>query len=108
MAADLLDQAITRPEALGAAPFLERARRERAGCGLSPHRGGFAHQLTPAEVAVAALVAAGRTNREVASELVLSIKTIESHLGRIYTKLGVRSRVELANLWSARDPDPLA
>ena len=98
-AAELLDQAIERLEVLGARPFLERARRERDACGLAPQPAGAAHHLTRAEASVAGLVAGGRTNREVAAELVLSIKTVESHLGRIYTKLGVRSRVELANSW---------
>ena len=41
------------------------------------------------------LVAAGRTNREVAEQLVLSARTIEAHLRNVYGKLGVRSRVEL-------------
>ena len=42
------------------------------------------------------LVAAGKANKEVAASLFLSEKTIEHHLSRIYAKLGVRSRVELA------------
>jgi DNA-binding NarL/FixJ family response regulator len=50
---------------------------------------------------VAHLVAGGATNREVATELVLSVKTIEHHLGRIYRKLGIRSRTELAALLAA-------
>jgi DNA-binding NarL/FixJ family response regulator len=45
---------------------------------------------------IAELVAAGRTNREVAAQLVLSEKTIESHLRNVFAKLGVSSRVELA------------
>jgi DNA-binding CsgD family transcriptional regulator len=52
--------------------------------------------LTPAERRVADLVAAGRTNREVAAALFLGERTIASHLTRIYAKLGVRSRTELA------------
>ncbi len=52
--------------------------------------------LTAREREIAELVAAGRTNREVAEQLVLSTKTIEAHLRNIYAKLGVRSRVELA------------
>ena len=52
--------------------------------------------LTDREREIATLVAAGRTNREVAEQLVLSPKTIEAHLRNIYAKLGVRSRVELA------------
>jgi DNA-binding CsgD family transcriptional regulator len=52
--------------------------------------------LTAREREIAELVADGRTNREVAEQLVLSAKTIEAHLRNIYAKLGVRSRVELA------------
>ena len=53
--------------------------------------------LTPAELDVAALV--GRcTNRELAARLGVSNKTVEAHLSRIYRKLGVRSRTELALL----------
>jgi DNA-binding NarL/FixJ family response regulator len=48
------------------------------------------------EQAVAALVVAGRSNREVGAELYLSTKAIEYHLGNIFTKLGVRSRHQLA------------
>ena len=51
--------------------------------------------LTAREREIAALVAAGRTNREVAAQLVLSPRTIEAHLRNIYGKLDVRSRVEL-------------
>jgi DNA-binding CsgD family transcriptional regulator len=52
--------------------------------------------LTAREQEIADLVAAGRTNREIAEQLVLSTRTIEAHLRNIYAKLGVRSRVELA------------
>jgi DNA-binding NarL/FixJ family response regulator len=52
--------------------------------------------LTGREREIAVLIAAGRTNREVAEQLVLSPRTIEAHLRNIYGKLGVRSRVELA------------
>jgi len=51
--------------------------------------------LTAREREIAELVAAGRTNREVAAQLVLSERTIEAHLRNVYAKLGVRSRVEL-------------
>ena len=52
--------------------------------------------LTERERDIAGLVAAGKSNKEVAASLFLSEKTIEHHLSRIYAKLGVRSRVELA------------
>jgi DNA-binding CsgD family transcriptional regulator len=46
-------------------------------------------------------VAVGQTNREVAATLFMSVRTVESHLGRIYRKLGIRSRTELAARASA-------
>ena len=52
------------------------------------------------------LVAGGATNREAGAALFLSPKTIEAHLGRVYRKLHVRSRTELAALL-ARDASPL-
>lgn len=48
----------------------------------------------------------GRTNREVAAELVISAKTVEHHLSRIYAKLGVRSRTDLAALLLGGDAAP--
>jgi DNA-binding CsgD family transcriptional regulator len=51
--------------------------------------------LSPAERRVVELVAAGRTNREVAAELFLGERTVEKHLSNVYAKLGVRSRTEL-------------
>jgi DNA-binding CsgD family transcriptional regulator len=59
--------------------------------------------LTAREHEIAELVAAGRTTREIAQELVLSPRTIEAHLRNIYAKLGVRSRVELTRR-HARSP----
>jgi DNA-binding NarL/FixJ family response regulator len=55
-----------------------------------------ADELTRVERRVAALVAGGRKNREVAQELFLTVATVEAHLTRIYRKLGIRSRSELA------------
>ena len=52
--------------------------------------------LTEREQQVAALVVDRRTNPEIAAELFLSLKTVESHLRNIFRKLGVSSRVELA------------
>ena len=57
---------------------------------------GALASLTAREREIATLVAAGRSNREVAEQLVLSARTIDAHLRNVYTKLAVRSRVELA------------
>ncbi len=51
--------------------------------------------LTPAEQAVARLVATGRSNRQTTAEPFVSVKTVEFHLGHIYGKLGIRSRTDL-------------
>jgi DNA-binding NarL/FixJ family response regulator len=93
-----------RFEGLRAAPWLEQVERERAALGLRPTRRAapVGAELTPQEQAVAQLVARGLTNREVGAELVVSAKTVEHHLSRIYVKLGLRSRTELARAL----PDP--
>ena len=62
-------------------------------------RGARGHaELTPEEEAVTSLVVQGLSNHEVAAELYVSPKTVQYHLTRIYAKLGVRSRAELAAL----------
>ena len=77
---------------LGTPIQAEQARLELASLGGRTASG----ELTPTELRIAALVGAGRTNSEVASALFLSVRTVESHLGRIYRKLGLRSRTELS------------
>ena len=101
-AAQALQAALETLTGLGAVPLLERCARELAACGTArtagcppspPDRGPV---LTSQELAVARLAASGLTNRQVARELLLSVKTVEYHLGHAYTKLGISSRVELA------------
>src|SRR5690606_11399494 len=53
--------------------------------------------LSRREREIAGLVADGRASREVADELIIGVRTVESHLARVYAKLGVRSRHELAD-----------
>jgi DNA-binding CsgD family transcriptional regulator len=82
---------------LDARPDLERCERELAACGLRPGRRKERDtaRLTPQELAVARLVAAGLSNRQAARELVVSVKTVEYHLGNVYAKLQVTSRGQL-------------
>lgn len=84
---------------LGARTFVDRCDRELKAGGVHQLRGARRFtELTPQEESVASLVAQGHSNREVAAELYISPKTVQYHLTRIYTKLGVRSRSELAAL----------
>ena len=88
-----LETALARFDALGAPLWADRARAELARIG---GRAASPSDLTPAEARVAALVAEGRTNKEVAAKLFISVHTVEAALTRVYSKLGVRSRTELA------------
>ena len=87
-----LQAALRGFERLGASTWVEQAHHELGSIGGRTHESG----LTAAEQRVAALVAEGRTNREVAAALFLGERTVASHLTHIYAKLGVRSRTELA------------
>ena len=80
---------------LGARPFLEMTARELAGCGLTRVRPVGPSPLTGQERTVAQLVSRGMSNRDVAGELFLSVKTIEYHLSNVYAKLALRSRSQL-------------
>jgi DNA-binding CsgD family transcriptional regulator len=95
-----LRSALETFERLGATPWSERARAELTASGETTGRRDpyAAEQLTPQELQVALVVARGATNKEAGASLFLSPKTIETHLGRVYRKLNVRSRTELAHL----------
>ena len=82
---------------LGARPFLESCDRELGSCRPLPRgrRTVDPCGLTPKEVSLATLVTQGKTNREVASELAISVNTVEYHLEHIYAKLGITSRSQL-------------
>ncbi len=80
-------------EDIGAALWAQRARAELARVsGRAPASG----ELTVAELRVAELVAQGLTNKQAAAELFLSVRAIESTLTKVYAKLGVRTRTQLA------------
>jgi DNA-binding CsgD family transcriptional regulator len=91
-AADKLEAARAIFTELGAALWVDRTETELRRARPRPRRD---RELTAAERRVAALVADGRTNKEVAAQLFTTVATVESHLTRIYRKLGVRSRTEL-------------
>jgi DNA-binding CsgD family transcriptional regulator len=92
-----LEEALARFVHLGAPLWAEQTRAELARIGgRAPSRG----ELTEAERRIADLVADGRSNREVAAALFLTEHTVETVLSRIYRKLDVRSRSELARLLS--------
>jgi DNA-binding CsgD family transcriptional regulator len=94
-AREAIEAALAAFETSGAAGWAEKARAEVGRIGGRTRE----HGLTAAERRVAALVAEGRTNKEVAASLFLTEKTVETHLSHVYAKLGVRSRTELARTY---------
>ena len=105
-ARELLEAALGTFEGAGAPAWAARARQGLARLG-GPGAGGDA--LTETERHMAELAAAGLSNREVAARSFVSVKTVEANLTRAYRKLGVRSRVGLANaLRDARGESPPA
>jgi DNA-binding CsgD family transcriptional regulator len=105
-AREALESAEAAFAAMGARLWAEQARRELARIGGRSSSGG---RLTGTEGSIAELVAAGRTNQEVAHALHLSPRTVEWNLSKIYRKLGVRGRTELAaavaGAGTVTDPD---
>lgn len=87
------EQARDACRAAGAEALAQRAEADLARTATSMNGVG---QLTPSEERVAHLVALGHTNAEIAALLHMSARTVESNLSRIYRKLGIRSRTELA------------
>ena len=92
-----LTDALERFERLGAPLW---AAQTRAELGRIGGRHADSDELTDAERRIAVLVAQGRSNREVAAALFLTVHSVETALTRIYRKLGVRSRAELAGRYS--------
>jgi DNA-binding NarL/FixJ family response regulator len=84
----------------GARRLAARAREELRATGARPRRGWRTgvEALTPSELRVVRLAAGGRTNREVAHELYVTLKTVEGHLSRAYAKLGIKGRAELSGV----------
>jgi DNA-binding CsgD family transcriptional regulator len=103
-------QALTAFEGMGAARYADKARRTLRSLGVrlpSPRTGRKANQpLSGREMEVARLVADGLTNAEIAQRLVLSVRTVESHLDHVYARLGISSRAALARWVTAGEAAP--
>jgi DNA-binding CsgD family transcriptional regulator len=82
-------------ERAGAAPLAQHARDELNASGARVPRHHVGDELTPSERRIVDMAAAGMSNPQIAQALFVTTKTVESHLGRAYLKLGVKSRHEL-------------
>jgi DNA-binding CsgD family transcriptional regulator len=98
-ARELLARAAELFDGLGARPWAERTREELA---RTATRSAPA-DITPTELRIARLAAAGLTNDAIAAEVFVSRKTVEANLGRVYRKLGIRARAQLARALDARE-----
>ncbi len=90
-------------QALGAAAWGARATHELGRIGGRTAAGA---ELTVSERAVAELAASGRSNREIAAELVVSVRTVESQLSAAYRKLDIRSRGQIPAALAATGDAP--
>ena len=97
-ARDPLARALELAAGCGARPLAAWARDELWAAGARPRRPWRTgvEALTPGELRVARLAAEGRSNREIAGELYVTLKAVEGHLARGYAKLGIVGRGQLA------------
>jgi DNA-binding CsgD family transcriptional regulator len=104
-----LHDAVATFDRIGATPWSDRARAELRAAGGTPATApgtpapaptpaSRAAELTPRQLEIARLAAGGATNREIASQLFLSQRTVDFHLRRVFAQLGIRSRLELTRL----------
>jgi DNA-binding CsgD family transcriptional regulator len=101
-----LREAMELAHLCGAKPIEERARDELTATGAKPRRVMLSgvESLTPSELRVARLAASGMGNREIAQDLFVSVKTVETHLGSAYRKLDISSRTELPEALEPQGP----
>ncbi|MET9452351.1 helix-turn-helix transcriptional regulator [Streptomyces cinerochromogenes] len=103
-ARELLREALQIFQQFGADSWTQRATAELRATGARAQapacpggrRPGRGTELTPQQTRICELVAQGATNQEIAEVLMVSVRTVEYHLRNVFTRLGVRSRVELA------------
>ena len=95
--------------AIGMEAFAERARREVVATGEKVRKRSpeTRDELTPQEEQIARLASDGLSNPEIGAQLFISPRTVEWHLGKVFTKLGIRSRRELAQSLPAPDSELL-
>ena len=106
-----LAEALDLAARCGARPLAARVREELKATGARPRREWRTglEALSPRELRVVQLAAEGRTNREIAYQLYVTLKTIEGHLARAYTKLGIERRPQLSKFFAGtktRVPTP--
>jgi DNA-binding NarL/FixJ family response regulator len=94
----LLDAARVRFAALGMDDWIERTRAQHERRSRSRNTAvvceAYPDGLTPREAEVLRLIAAGRTNKEIASELVVSVATVQRHIANVYAKINARGRAD--------------
>ena len=100
LAREPLAEALDLAARCGARPLTLRVREELKATGARPRRAwrSGVEALTPSELRVIHLAAAGRSNREIAHELYVTLKTVEGHLSRAYRKLGIQGRDQLTRV----------
>lgn len=99
-----LETAATAFEALGMAPWAQRARQELRASGIrSKHGYASRRELTPQETLIAQMAASGLSNQQIGRRLFLSPRTIGAHLYRLFPKLGITSRGELHGALATED-----
>jgi DNA-binding NarL/FixJ family response regulator len=96
-------------DAMGIGAFAERARRELAATGETARKRTVetSGQLTAQEIQIARLARDGLSNPEIGARLFISSRTVQYHLGKVFTKLAVSSRSQLDRVLPG-DPDGLA
>jgi DNA-binding CsgD family transcriptional regulator len=103
-ARDSLGRALEEFTSIGAEAFARRAERELLATGERARKRTVETlgDLTPQEAQVSRLVAEGHSNKEIAAQLFISSSTVEYHLRKVFRKLGVKTRTQLANRLRAR------
>ncbi len=105
---EILYRAVDLAGEMGMDGLQERARQELVLAGGRPRRTRTSgpRSLTAAQQQVASLAATGRTNRQIAEELFVTIKTVETHLAAVYRKLGITTREALVDTLVTPDEAP--